>query len=112
MYPFHLNISNDGFLYELADGKFQLMSGAVAEEIMIGHGYILIKNEIAKKLENLDIERIKFRPAILFDRGEMKEYKTHSVMVVSHHFDSDQIKDINIDGKQFLLMSTCLSLQS
>ncbi len=105
MYPYHLDISNNGFLYELGDGRFQLMNGAEPEQIMIGYGYIFVENELATTLENLDVERIKFFPAILFDRSKMKELSTHSKMVVNHHFDSDQIKDLDIVGKQFLLMS-------
>ncbi len=105
MYPYHLGISNNGFLYELGDGRFQLMNGAEPEQIMTGHGYVLVENKLATTLENLDIERINFYPAILFDRSKMKELSTHSKMVVNHHFDSDQIKDIDIEGKQFLLMS-------
>ena len=105
MYPYHLDISNSGFLYELADGRFQLMSGAQPEQIMIGHGYILVENKLARTLENLDIERVNFYPVVLFDRSKVTELSTHSKMVVNHHFDSDQVKDIDITGKQFLLMS-------
>ena len=104
MYPYSLAFESDTFLIELSDGSFQLMGVREIESIFIGHKYILVEKEIADKFTALGAERFTTELAIIWNRQDDIEYSSHVKMVVNHHFESDQINDIDLDGKQFLLM--------
>ena len=104
MYPYHVEISNQIGLYQLHDGRFQLIKQGPLEPVMIGYKYILLKNSIADQLKVLDIDRIKFKPAIIFNRKEETEDDSYTQMEVNHHFEPGSIHDLNLDGLQFLLL--------
>ena len=104
MYPYHINVSNETGLYLLKDGRYQTTQKGEISPIMIGFGYILVDNRIAKYFQSLEVERVTFKPAIIWVRSSDIEHSNYKEMVVNHHFDSSQINDINIDGLQFLLM--------
>ena len=104
MYPYSLTFESNTFLIELSDGRFQLMGEKEIEPVLIGHKYILVEKDIAKKFESSGAERFITQDAIIWNRQKNIEYSTHVKMVVNHHFKSDEINDIDLDGKQFLLM--------
>lgn len=104
MYPFHLEINNETDLYQLNDGRFQLAREGKIDSIMIGFKYILLDNEIAAKLQNINIERVSFQPAVIWNRKTDTEYTNYQLMTVHRHFDSSNLNDIDLDGKQFLIL--------
>ena len=104
MYPYSLTFESDTFLIELSDGRFQLMGEREIEPIFIGYKYILLEKEIADKFTALGAERFTTEPVTIWNRQENIEYSDHLKMVVNHHFGFDQINDVDLDGKQFLLM--------
>ena len=104
MYPYYLTFQSDTFLIELSDGRFQLMGAREIEPVLIGHKYILIEKEIADKFIDLGADRFTTESVIIWNRQEDIEYFGHVKMMVNHHFEADQINDIDLDGKQFLLM--------
>jgi len=104
MYPFNLNICNEVNLYKLDDGRYQPIKRGPIEPIMIGHKYVLVKEDIAEYFRSLDIERVTYEPAIIWDRSTDTEHKDFVRLLINRHFDTGQIDDIDISGKQFLLM--------
>ena len=104
MYPFNLNICNEVNLYKLDDGRYQPIKRGPIDPIMIGHKYVLVKKDIAEYFKSLDIERVTYEPAIIWDRSTDTEHKDFVRLLINHHFDTGQIDDIDISGKQFLLM--------
>ena len=104
MYPYYLNICNDVDLFKLSDGKYQLIKHGRIEPLMVGHNYVIAEKELATYFLGLDIERINFEPTVIIDRGKNEEYSNYVKLVINHHFNSGQINDINLNGKQFLVM--------
>jgi len=106
VYPFSLECNESVVgLYELKeDGRFQMTQIGKVGPVMIGYGYVLFENKVANYLNNLDIEGLRLEKATIWDRKSGIEYPNYQKAVISHHFSSDQINDINIDGLRFLLM--------
>ena len=111
MLPYHLNISNETDLYRLDKDKFQMTSDGSVEPIMIGYKYVLFDSDIADYIAPLEIQRVKYTPAIIWNRKTGVEYRKYTQLIVSHHFDSVQINDIDLDGMRFLIMDNRYLLQ-
>jgi hypothetical protein len=105
MYPYYIEISNEAGLYKLKDGRFQIIKKGDLSPLMVGYKYILVEHKIAEYFQSLEVERVTFKPAIIWNRRSDIEYSNYQEMVVHHQFESLQIHDIDIDGKQFLLMN-------
>ncbi|WMS87059.1 hypothetical protein [Pleionea litopenaei] len=105
MYPFNLSITNNVGLYKLKDGRYQTTKRGQVDPIMVGYEYVLVQKEIADYFESLNIERVSFVPTIIWDRPNDKEYSDYVRLDVNHHFTEDDINDLDLDGKQFLLMN-------
>ena len=105
MHPFHLNISNDVNLVKLDDGRYQPIRRGLIEPVMIGHKYVLVKKEIAEYFKAIDVERVTYEPAIIWERSTDTEHTDYVRLLINHHFETSQIDDIDISGKQFLLMN-------
>jgi hypothetical protein len=71
---------------------------------MIGHKYVLVKKEIAEYFKAIDVERVTYEPAIIWERSTDTEHTDYVRLLINHHFETSQIDDIDISGKQFLLM--------
>jgi len=104
MYPFHLEICNKTDLYQLNDGRYQLTTDGPVDPIMIGHNYILLQNKIVDVLQELEVERVSFEPATIWNRKTDTEYTDYQKLSVHRHFSSADLNDIDLDGKQFLVM--------
>ncbi len=104
MYPYHIEIVNETGLYQLKDGRYQITKKGNISPVMIGYKYILVENTIAEYIQSLEVERVTFKPAIIWARSVDVEHSNYQEMVVNHHFDSSQINDLDLEGKQFLLM--------
>jgi len=91
-------------LYLLSDGRFQLIKQGEIGPLMVGYDYVLVENKLYDYLQNLDIERVTFEDATIWDRKADIEHKNYKRMIVNQHFNSDQINDIDLDGKRFLVM--------
>lgn len=104
MYPYHIEIKNEVDLYQLNDGRFQLINPGEISQIMSGYKYLLVENELADYLKSLEIDRVTFEPATVWDRRNDKEYRNYQKVIVNHHFTSSDINDIDLSGRQLLLM--------
>ncbi|MFT4906919.1 MAG: hypothetical protein ACI978_000994 [Oleispira sp.] len=106
---YHFEIENSVDLYQLNDGRFQIIKKGVLAPIMIGYKYILVEKDIATYFMGLGIDRVSFEPAIVWDRKSDSENIDYVSMRVNHHFDTTDIGDIgdigDIDcsGTQFLI---------
>ena len=104
MSPFSLEICNKANLYQLNDGRYQLTTDEPVEPIMVGQKYILLQNKVAEVVQNLEVERVSFEPATIWNRKTDTEYPDYQKMSVHRHFTAAEINDIDLDGKQFLVM--------
>jgi hypothetical protein len=99
-------------LYELSDGRFQIVEKGELTPFMSGYGYVLVRPDLAEFLEQLEIERVTIEDAIVWDRASNTECKTYKRLRLNHHFTSDQIKDINVEGIKLLVMDNELVFAS
>jgi len=91
-------------LFELADGRFQRIDKTPVSPFMAGYGYLLVEKALAVFLEGLDIERVRFEPAVLWDRGSGEILHTHARLHVGQFFTIDQINDLPLDGLRLLTL--------
>jgi len=92
-------------LFELADGRFQLLeSGAVGPFIPL-HGYLLVEHRFADFLIQEGVERIKCENVVCFDRISGREFSTHVRIRVGQVFSPDQIYDLDLVGPRILTMN-------
>ena len=104
MNPYYLNVCNEVGLFKLSDGNYQLIKQGKVEPLMVGYNYVIAEKGLADFFQSLDIERVSFEPTTIIDRSSNEEYSNYVKMVITQHFDSDQINDIDLDGSRFLVM--------
>jgi hypothetical protein len=103
--PFHLSCSLPAdSLYQLEDGRFQLIANGPIAPLMTGFGYVLAEKALAEFLFTRGLERVGFLAAIIYHRGTGEEYHTHEQLLVGQRFCSGSIKDVALDGERLLLM--------
>ncbi len=92
-------------LYELKDGRFQLMESGALPPFLPGYGYLLVEHALATYLQSLDIERTTFEPAILFNPATKEEHNTHTRIRVHQFFRSGELSDLSLDGVRLLTLN-------
>lgn len=89
-------------LYELGDGRFQLVEQGPIAPLMSGYRYLLVERELALFLHELGLERARQEPAVLFNRATGEEMHTHVRLHVSQFFTEDMLSDIPLEGLRLL----------
>jgi hypothetical protein len=92
-------------LYQLQDGRFQLIAGGPIAPFMVGSDYVLIEEALANFLLVRGLDDIRFAPAIIYRRSTGEEYRTHEQITVRQRFDQRTIRDLALDGDRLLLMN-------
>lgn len=105
MKPYHLDTNNNPVnLYQLDDGRYQMIEQGSISYLIIGYKYVLVSAELFELLKTLNIENISFKEARVWNRKTNEEFEYQQI-IVNQHFMPDQINDINLGGLRFLLMS-------
>ena len=91
-------------LYELNDGRFQLIEPGPIAPFMCGYKYLLVEHQLATFLGELGLERIRQEPAILFNRGTGEELHSHVRIHVGQLFQRRQLRDLPLEGLRLLTM--------
>ena len=103
--PFYIYADRPGpRLYELGDGRFQIIEQGELSPFFAGHDYLLVETGLADFLGEINVERVTIRDAIVWDRTRDVEYTGYRRVLINHHFSCDQIQDLNTDGLQMLVM--------
>ncbi|SRR5260221_601208 len=92
-------------LYELTDGRFQLIQQGPIAPVMAGFQYLLIEESLASFLEGLGIERVSYETAVIFNRKSGEEFRTHVRVRVGQFFRPEEVNDIALSGLRFLTMN-------
>ena len=104
--PFSLESTIDPVrLFELDDGRFQLLESGAVGPFLPGHGYLIVERRLANFLIEQDVGRIVCEDAILFDRPSGREYRTHVRVRIGQYFTPDQINDLDLNGPRLLTMN-------
>ncbi len=108
MNPYHITVEDNTVeLYQLSDGRFQITKSGEFGDLLVGNNYVLVEKELGKYFKTIDIERVSYKNAIIWNRKTNTEYKNYIQIIVNHNFESGDINNLNIENKQFLLMSNC-----
>jgi hypothetical protein len=92
-------------LFELEDGRFQLLEAAQIGPLLGGPGYLLVERKLGSFFVELGLERITCDDAVLFDRPNGTEFRTHVRVRVGQYFTPDQIRDLDLTGLRLLTMN-------
>ena len=105
MYPYFVESSEPCVrLYQLKNGRFQMIEHGNICRFMQGYRYLLVEKELASFLKSIGVGRVAFRDAIIFNRKTNEEFNSHVEVIINQYFDSDQIQDIDLDGDRILMM--------
>src|SRR5262245_50785001 len=95
---------NTARLYQLSDGRFQIVDKGAVTPLMVGYGYALLEAPLASYLQSLNVSGVSFRPAVIWDRRKDQEYHSHQNMIVDQRFERGRISELDLDGKRILRM--------
>jgi hypothetical protein len=91
-------------LFQLSDGRFQIMEEGHLAPLMVGYEYVVVEEKLAEYVEVLDLPRLEIVDAIIYEPRQKKEIRQYKQLRIDQRFSSDMIRDINLDGERFLLM--------
>jgi hypothetical protein len=92
-------------LFELGDGRFQILEPVNIGPFLPGHGYLLVERYLAEFLNEHNVQRIVLEDAVIFDRQLGQEFRTHVRIQVRQYFTSVQINDLDLNGLRLLTMN-------
>jgi hypothetical protein len=92
-------------LFELSDGRFQLMEQVPVPPLIAGYGYLLVEQPLALRLKELHVERVKFEPAVLFNPVSGEEQNALVRLRVGQFFRSNELSDFAIEGLRLLTLN-------
>ena len=91
-------------LYQLADGRFQIMEEGDLAPLMVGYEYVLVERALAEYVAGFDLPGLRVSEAVFYDPRRQQEVRTHRQLHIDERFSSDMIRDIDLTGERFLLM--------
>ena len=91
-------------LHQLADGRFQIVEEGGLAPLLIGYDYVLVEEDLAQYLITLGLPQFEVVDAIIYEPWQKQEIRTHKQLLIDRRFSADMIKDMHLDGEQFLLM--------
>ena len=92
-------------LYELNDGRFQLIEQGPLAPFMSGYRYLIVERQLAAYLNDIGIERVRQESVVLFNRGTGEEFRTHVRLHGGQYFTPDDVRDLALDGPRLLTMN-------
>ena len=96
MYPYYVYTEKFPVkLYPLKDGRFQLIQEGKPGPFLPGYNYLLVETKLAQYLEDLNVESVTSRDAVILARSKNEEYHSHKEVIVGQHFNSDEINDVS-----------------
>lgn len=92
-------------LYQLADGRFQVVEKGELAPLMSGYNYVLVEEDLAEYLSDLDLPELEIIPAVIYEPWEKQEIRTHRQLVIHQRCSTDEIGEIDFEGERFLLLN-------
>jgi hypothetical protein len=92
-------------LFERSDGRFQIMDQQPPSPFMAGHGFLLVEKALATFLQEIEVERVSFKPAVLFSPVTGEESSTHVRIRVAQFFRSNELLDLEVNGNRLLTLN-------
>jgi len=113
-HAFHVSCSEPSVpLFRLKNGRFQMTKDGPIAPFMNGFGYILIQPNLAQFVEELDVDRVQFEPAIVWHRGKDQEFGPYLNLRVGQFFNWQMMDELDLSGyKMYSLNDTYLFVSS
>lgn len=92
-------------LFQLSDGRFQLIKDGPIAPFMCGRGYCLMEKDLTDFLLKLDIPGIGFESATIWHRSHDIEYEGYFNMLVEHFIDNSSLNELDTSGLKFFSMN-------
>jgi hypothetical protein len=92
-------------LFELRDGRFQLMEQGALSPFMAGRGYLLVEHDLAVFLKQAKVQRVTFEPVVLFTPVTGEEFRSHVRIYVSQFFRENELLDLDVTGRRMLTLN-------
>ncbi len=92
-------------LFQLSDGRFQLIKDGPISPFMCGPGYYLIEKDLVDFLLELDISGTRFESATIWHRSLDIEYRGYFNMLVEHFIDNSSLNELDTNGLKFFSMN-------
>jgi hypothetical protein len=70
-----------------------------------GHRYLLVEHRLARYLEELQVERVTFEPAVLLNPITKEERYTHTRVRVGQFFRAEELRDLSLEGRRLLALN-------
>jgi hypothetical protein len=103
--PYYISYQGQSaLLYQLPDGRFQIVDAGRLAPLMIGYEYVLVEESFADYLAALDLPRLEIIDALIYEPRQRREIRTHRRLRIGQQFSSDMIRDVNIDGERLMVM--------
>jgi hypothetical protein len=93
----------DANLYQLKDGRFQIITKGKITPLMIGYDYVLVEKKFADYLEQLNLPELDIEEAIIYYPTDKTEIRTHRQLKIGECLSADINSDIDLDGERILL---------
>ncbi len=103
--PFHIACAGLAPpLYERADGRFQLVRDLPLTPFLAGYQYLLVEEALGHFLQKLDLPRVRYGPAVVFNPVTGEEIHSFLRVHVDQVFSPDQIGELPLDGLRLFRM--------
>lgn len=103
LYPFLVRTKiKPADLYQLKDGRFQIIKQGNLAPLMYGYGYVIVEEKLANYLELLDIPNIDLQKIIIWNRQSNKEHRNYKQILFDQRLFLNQMNDLNIDGVKMI----------
>lgn len=92
-------------LYQLADGRFQIVGNGELAPLMTGYDYVLVEEDLAEYLIALNLPKLEMIAATIYEPWQKQEIRTHKQLLIQQQCSTEEIGDIDLDGERFLVMN-------
>lgn len=76
--PYHMSCKElHPRLYQLSDGRFQIMEKGDLAPLMVGYEYILVESKLAEYIEALDLPSLEVVEAVIYGPRRRREIRTY-----------------------------------
>jgi len=90
-------------LYQLKDGRFQMIKEGNLSPFMAGYDYILVEDNLTDFLELLDIPQIEFGNAIIWNSNTKTEYKNYKQLFIKNYLTEENFNHLDLKGLKMYL---------
>ena len=106
MPPYLITSTEDSVpLFELEDGRFQMLKSGPIAEFASGYQYLLLGRILSKYFKSLDVPQVTYQPVVIMNRVTGEQIRSHTRVFVHRTIRQDEIKSLSLEGRHLLVMN-------